>query len=193
MKDVSLSKNFKLSEFTKSDVTDYALALLKLLASQLQIVRNRLQSYAVDKKKPVSISVHSGVRSEEDYKRLIKNGYNPSKTSDHFCGYQLLSKPTLGAADIKVNNCSLSLQEIANMLIEMNDKGELDAGQIIFEYNPKTKSSWIHFGNDWWRIFDANFIFDNNLFKSRKKYLMSLDNGKTYQTFNLNKINKALG
>jgi len=193
MKDVSLSKNFKLSEFTKNDVTDYALALLKLLASQLQIVRNRLQSYAVDKKKPVSISVHSGVRSEEDYKRLIKNGYNPSKTSDHFCGYQLLSKPTLGAADIKVNNCSLSLQEIANMLIEMNDKGELDAGQIIFEYNPKTKSSWIHFGNDWWRIFDANFIFDNNLFKSRKKYLMSLDNGKTYQTFNLNKINKALG
>lgn len=193
MKDVSLSKNFKLSEFTKSDVTDYALALLKLLASQLQIVRNRLQSYAVDKKKPVSISIHSGVRSEEDYKRLIKNGYNPSKTSDHFCGYQLLSKPTLGAADIKVNNCSLSLQEIANMLIEMNDKGELDAGQIIFEYNPKTKSSWIHFGNDWWRIFDANFIFDNNLFKSRKKYLMSLDNGKTYQTFNLNKINKALG
>lgn len=193
MKDVSLSKNFKLSEFTKNDVTDYALALLKLLASQLQIVRNRLQSYAVDKKKPVSISIHSGVRSEEDYKRLIKNGYNPSKTSDHFCGYQLLSKPTLGAADIKVNNCSLSLQEIANMLIEMNDKGELDAGQIIFEYNPKTKSSWIHFGNDWWRIFDANFIFDNNLFKSRKKYLMSLDNGKTYQTFNLNKINKALG
>lgn len=193
MKDVSLSKNFKLSEFTKSDVTDYALALLKLLASQLQIVRNKLQSYAIDKKKPVSISIHSGVRSEEDYKRLIKNGYNPSKTSDHFCGYQLLSKPTLGAADIKVNNCSLTLQEIANMLIEMNDKGELDAGQIIFEYNPKTKSSWIHFGNDWWRIFDANFIFDNNLFKSRKKYLMSLDNGKTYQTFNLNKINKALG
>lgn len=193
MKDVSLSKNFKLSEFTKSDVTDYALALLKLLASQLQIVRNKLQSYAVDKKKPVSISIHSGVRSEEDYKRLIKNGYNPSKTSDHFCGYQLLSKPTLGAADIKVNNCSLTLQEIANMLIEMNDKGELDAGQIIFEYNPKTKSSWIHFGNDWWRIFDANFIFDNSLFKSRKKYLMSLDNGKTYQTFNLNKINKALG
>ena len=78
-------------------------------------------------------------------------------------------------------------------MIEMNDKGELDAGQIIFEYNPKTKSSWIHFGNDWWRVFDANFIFDNNLFKSRKKYLMSLDNGKTYQTFNLNKINKALG
>lgn len=193
MKDVSLSKNFKLSEFTKNDVTDYALALLKLLASQLQIVRNKLQSYAVDKKKPVSISIHSGVRSEEDYKRLVKNGYNPSKTSDHFCGYQLLSKPTLGAADIKVNNCSLTLQEIANMLIEMNDKGELDAGQIIFEYNPKTKSSWIHFGNDWWRIFDANFIFDNNLFKSRKKYLMSLDNGKTYQTFNLNKINKALG
>lgn len=193
MKDVSLSKNFKLSEFTKNDVTDYALALLKLLASQLQIVRNKLQSYAVDKKKSVSISINSGVRSEEDYQRLIKNGYNPSKTSDHFCGYQLSSNPTLGAADIRINNCSLSLQEIANMLIEMNEKGELDIGQIIFEYNPKTKSSWIHIGNDWWRIFDADFISNNNLFKSRKKYLMSLDNGKTYQTFNLKNINKALG
>ena len=193
MKDVSLSKNFKLSEFVKTDVTDYTLALLKLLASQLQIVRNKLQDYAVDKKKAVSISINSGVRTEEDYKRLIKNGYNPSKTSDHFCGYQLLSKPTLGAADIKVSNCSLKLQEIANMMIEMNKTGDLDVGQVIFEYNPKTKSSWIHVGNDWWRIFEASFIADNKLFETRKKYLMSLDNGKTYQTFNLDKINKAVG
>jgi hypothetical protein len=192
MKDVSLSKNFKLSEFTKNDVTDYTLSLLKLLASQLQVVRNKLQDYAVDKKKAVSISVNSGVRTEEDYKRLIKNGYNPSKTSDHFCGYQLSSKPTLGAADIKVFNCSLKLQEIANMMIEMNKTGDLVVGQIIFEYNPKTKSSWIHVGNDWKHIFEASFIADNKLFKTRKKYLMSLDNGKTYQTFNLNKINKAL-
>lgn len=193
MKDVSLSKNFKLSEFVKTDVTDYTLALLKLLASQLQVVRNKLQDYAVDKKKAVSISINSGIRTEEDCKRLIKNGYNPSKTSDHFCGYQLLSKPTLGAADIKVYNCSLKLQEIANMMIEMNKTGDLDVGQVIFEYNPKTKSSWIHVGNDWWRIFEASFIADNKLFETRKKYLMSLDNGKTYQTFNLDKINKALG
>lgn len=193
MKDVSLSKNFKLSEFVKTDVSDYTLALLKLLASQLQIVRNKLQAYAIDKKKSVSISINSGVRTDEDYKRLVKNGYNPSKTSDHFCGYQLMSKPTLGAADIKVSNCSLKLQEIANILIEMNQKGELDVGQIIFEYNPKTKSSWIHIGNDWWCIFEAHFIADNKLFATRKKYLMSLDNGKTYQTFNLEKINKTLG
>lgn len=193
MKNVSLSKNFKLSEFVNHDVTDYALALLKLLASQLQIVRNKLQDYAVDKRKAVTININSGVRTEEDYKRLIKNGYNPSKTSDHFCGYQLLSKPTLGAADIKVTNCSLSLQEIANMMIEMNKKGELSVGQVIFEYNPKTKSSWIHVGNDWWNIFETSFIADNNLFSTRKKFLMSLDNGKTYQTFNLAKINKALG
>lgn len=193
MKDVSLSKNFKLSEFVKTDVSEYTLALLKLLASQLQIVRNKLQAYAVDKKKAVSISINSGVRTDEDYKRLVKSGYNPSKTSDHFCGYQLLSKPTLGAADIKVSNCSLKLQEIANILIEMNQKGELDVGQIIFEYNPKTKSSWIHIGNDWWCIFEAHFIADNKLFETRKKYLMSLDNGKTYQNFNLAKINKTLG
>ena len=77
-------------------------------------------------------------------------------------------------------------------MIEMNKTGDLDVGQVIFEYNPKTKSSWIHVGNDWWRIFEASFVADNKLFETRKKYLMSLDNGKTYQTFNLDKINKAL-
>lgn len=193
MKDVSLSKNFKLSEFTKTEVSEYSLALLKLLASQLQIIRNRLQEFAVDKKKPVSIAITSGVRTEADYTRLVKTGYNPSKTSDHFCGYQLMAKPTLGAADIKVSNCSLNLQKIAHFLIEMNKKGELDVGQIIFEYNPKTGAQWIHIGNDWWCIYNSSFIADNKLFETRKKYLMSLDNGKTYQAFNLAKINKILG
>ena len=40
-------------------------------------------------------------------------------------------------------------------------------------------------------IFASTFLqdfYDIN----RKKYLMSLDNGKTYKTFNLDKINKAL-
>ena len=107
MTNTKLSKNFSLSEFTKSDVTPYTLALLKQLAAQLQIIRNVLQDYAVDKKKAVTISINSGVRTQADYDRLIKNGYNPSKTSDHFAGLQILSTPTLGAADIKVSNCSL--------------------------------------------------------------------------------------
>lgn len=191
MKDINLSKNFKLSEFTSVDQSDYSIALLKLLASQLQIVRNNLQEYAKDRKKQVSISISSGVRTHADYDRLKKSGYNPSETSDHFCGLQLKCKPTLGAADITVSNCSLSLHDIASMIIYWNIEGYVNFGQIIFEYNPKTKSAWIHVGNDWNSIFASTFLkdfYDIN----RKKYLMSLDNGKTYKTFNLETINKTL-
>lgn len=191
MKDINLSKNFKLSEFTSVDQSDYSIALLKLLASQLQIVRNNLQEYAKDRKKQVSISISSGVRTQADYDRLKKSGYNPSETSDHFCGLQLKCKPTLGAADITVSNCSLSLHEIASMIIYWNIEGYVNFGQIIFEYNPKTKFAWIHVGNDWNSIFASTFLkdfYDIN----RKKYLMSLDNGKTYKTFNLETINKTL-
>lgn len=191
MKDINLSKNFKLSEFTSVDQSDYSIALLKLLASQLQIVRNNLQEYAKDRKKQVSISISSGVRTQADYDRLKKSGYNPSETSDHFCGLQLKCKPTLGAADITVSNCSLSLHDIASMIIYWNIEGYVNFGQIIFEYNPKTKSAWIHVGNDWNSIFASTFLKDfYNI--NRKKYLMSLDNGKTYKTFNLETINKTL-
>lgn len=191
MKDINLSKNFKLSEFTSVDQSDYSIALLKLLASQLQIVRNNLQEYAKDRKKQVSISISSGVRTQADYDRLKKSGYNPSETSDHFCGLQLKCKPTLGAADITVSNCSLSLHDIASMIIYWNIEGYVNFGQIIFEYNPKTKFAWIHVGNDWNSIFASTFLkdfYDIN----RKKYLMSLDNGKTYKTFNLETISKTL-
>lgn len=189
MKNIKLSKNFSLSEFTKSDQSDYTISLLKLLASQLQIVRNFLQEYAINKNKAVSIIINSGVRTQADYDRLVKTGYNPSKTSDHFCGLQLCNKPTLGAADISVSNCKLSLYEIANKIIQLEKDSKVHFGQIIFEYNPKTKSSWIHLGNDWNLIFDSTFLQD--FYKiNRKKYLMSLDNGKTYKSFNLTTIKK---
>ena len=187
MTNTKLSTNFSLSEFTKSDVTEYTLALLKLLALQLQSIRNALQEYTVDKSKAVTIVITSGVRTQEDYDRLVKKGYNPSKTSDHFCGLQQLSKPTLGAADIKVTNCKLPLYEVADLIMKMNVEGKIDVGQVIYEFNPKTKNDWIHIGNDWNKIFDANFLkFFCNI--SRKKFLMSLDNGKTYLDFNKSMI-----
>lgn len=192
MTNTKLSKNFSLSEFATSDVTPYTLALLKLLASQLQIIRNALQEYAVDTKKAVSITINSGVRTQADYDRLVKSGYNPSKTSDHFCGLQLLCSPTLGAADIKISNCKLKLYEVAEKIMKMNDDGKIDVGQVIYEYNPKTKSDWIHIGNDWNSIFNADFLKD--FYKvTRKKFLMSLDNGKTYSNFNKSTIKKTVG
>lgn len=174
MTNKKLSKNFSLSEFTKSDVTDYQLSLLKILAEEMQKVRDRLQEYKSGKK-AVSITVCSGVRTQADYERIKKNGSNPSKTSDHFCGLQLLCKPTMGAADIHVNNCSLSLLEVAKLIKKMDEDGECHFGQVIYEENPKTKSAWIHLGNDWKQI------FTDRVTVSRKKYLMSTDNGVTFK------------
>ncbi|MBR6647147.1 MAG: hypothetical protein IKL09_06505, partial [Clostridia bacterium] len=98
MTDKKLTENFKLSEFISTDPTDYQLQLLQILADNLQLVRTFLQEFVQAGKKSVSITITSGVRTQADYERLVKNGYNPSKTSDHFCGYQLTAKPTLGAA-----------------------------------------------------------------------------------------------
>ena len=178
MTDKKLTENFSLSEFIKTDPTDYQLQLLQLLADNLQLVRNFLQEFTLPKKK-LSISINSGVRTQADYERLIKNGYNPSKTSDHFCGLQVAAKPTLGAADIVVKNCSLSLKEIAAKIIQWDKDGLVHFGQVIYEKNPKTGSEWIHLGND------PKEIFNHNIEVSREKYLMSLDNGKTYKKFKL--------
>lgn len=182
MTDVKLTTNFKLSEFTKTDLTPYQIALVQLLAENLQKVRDFLQQFKKDPKKNVCIGISSGVRTQSDYDRLVKKGHNPSKTSDHFCGLQLAGKPCIGAADIYVTNCTLKLKDIVAKLIVMDKLGEIDFGQIIYEYNPSTKAEWIHLGNDWEKVFNDRGIIDS-INKTRKKYLMSLDNGKTYKDF----------
>ena len=174
---MKLTSNFSLEEFIKTTPTDYQRYLLTLLAKNLQIVRDKLQPFALNKSKAVSISITSGVRTQDDYNRLIKQGYNPSKTSDHFCGIQLDGNPTLGAADIVVNNCSLSLKDCVKKIIEWNKTNQVNFGQVIYEYNPAIKKAWIHLGND------CSLIFKDCSFNKRKKYLMSLDNGKTYKDF----------
>jgi len=174
MTDKQLTPNFKLSEFIKTDPTPYQESLLQLLADNLQKVRDMLQQYAVEGKK-VSIGISSGVRTAEDYDRLKAKGYNPSKTSDHLCGLQLTAKPTLGAADIYVTNCKLSMKEIFTKIMYWDKTLQVHFGQVIYEYNPATKAEWIHLGNDW------NQIFHVGINVSRTKYMQSLDNGKSYQ------------
>ena len=174
---MKLTPNFSLEEFIKVTPTDYQRYLLTLLAKNLQIVRDKLQPFALNKSKAVSMSITSGVRTQDDYNRLVKQGYNPSKKSDHFCGVQLDGNVTLGAADVIVNNCSLSLKDCVKKIIEWDKTNQVNFGQVIYEYNPATKKDWIHLGNDW------NEVFKDSSFVSRKKYLMSLDNGKTYVDF----------
>lgn len=174
MKDVQLSKNFKLSEFSKGELTDYQVSLLRILAEELQVVRDKLQEFKTGTK-PVYIVITSGVRTKADYDRLVKKGYNPSKTSDHFCGYQVEGTPTLGAADIQVYNCSMKTKQIALYIKELVLGYDVNFGQVIYEKNPDTGDEWIHLGND------PELIFKNLVKVSRKKFLMSLDNGKTYK------------
>ncbi len=182
MKNIQLARNFKLSEFTKEDPNEYQLALLALLARNLQTVRDKLQQYAV-KGKSVGINITSGVRTAADYDRLKAKGYNPSRTSDHFCGLQLLAKPTVGAADLTFTNCSLTTRQIAARIVEWDKDNStgIDLGQVIYEYNPRTGANWVHVSNDWHKVFseDVAAAVDS----MRKKYLMSLDNGKTYVPF----------
>lgn len=178
-KDINLTDNFKLSEFCDpKKVTDYQVALLTLLAEELQLVRNMLQNYKSGDK-PVTIKITSGLRTKADIARLKKQGYNPSENSDHLCGFQPNGLPTLGAADIVVSNCAMSMKEIALLIKSEVEEERLSFGQVIYEKNPKTGNEWIHLGNDPVNI----FTFTSNISSviKRKPFLMSTDNGKTYK------------
>lgn len=179
MKDRKLTNNFKLSEFVnlKEELTDYQIALLTNLAEELEYVRERLQQFKSGMK-PVCMVVTSGVRTKADVARLKKQGYNPSENSDHLCGIQANGKPTLGAADIQFYNCSKTTKQISLMVKEMVINRDAYFGQVIYEKNPKTGAEWIHFSNDP----DQIFSYPISATVERKKFLMSLDNGKTYKT-----------
>lgn len=178
-KDIKLTENFMLSEFCDpKNVNDYQVELLTVLANELQRVRNLLQNRKSGTK-PVTIKITSGVRTKADITRLKKQGYNPSENSDHLCGLQPNGLPTLGAADITVSNCRLSMKEIALYIKDAVEHDLAFFGQVIYEKNPKTGNEWIHLGNDPELIFS----FATNIASAikRKKFLMSTDNGKTYR------------
>lgn len=184
MKDVKLTENFKLSEFIKSEPNYYQRSLISTLAGQLQLVRNELNkilTFRKDKAKPLTMTITSGVRTNEDYNRLVAKGYNPSKTSDHFCGVQIQGTPTLGAADVVFGNLGVTYEKLYSKLVELCDSYKFNFGQIILEHNPATKVYWIHFGNDPSLIFDFNI--SRQIKGYRVKYLVSKDNGKTYEKY----------
>ena len=57
----------------------------------------------------------------------------------------------------------------------MDMKGLINFGQIIYERG--SASGCIHFGNS------PKLVFQEGIYCPRTKYLMSLDNGKTYIPF----------
>ena len=184
-----ITKNFSFYEFRpkgKSKIwmppSAYQRRLIVNLAENLQIVRS-----AMPKKSYIQIT--SGVRSAEDYKRLVKAGYRPSKTSDHNCGnavplavnsrkykkYGPTYNFSTGAADCVSRGFLVgSLFILAKELVK---SGKCTFGQVIYEENPKTKAKWVHFS------VDPSFVFSKKTvaFINRIKFLQSLDGGKSYQ------------
>ena len=184
-----ITKNFSFYEFrpkgkpkTWLPTVDYQRRLIINLATNLQIVRSAMP-------KGSHIQITSGVRSADDYTRLIKSGYNPSKTSDHNYGnavsLAINSKkykkygPTynfsVGAADCVSHG--FRPYDLFLLAKEMTQVGSCSFGQIIYEENPRTRAQWVHFGGD------PSFVFSNNTidFIKRTKFLMSYDGGKSYQ------------
>ena len=171
-----LTKNFNLSEFTGTkNVTEYQISLLQILANNLQIARDSAQQFVKKGCISVVFKINNSVRYTDDVARLKAQGYNPSTTSDHFCGLQTICKPTIGAADVGILNASISLRELTAFFIDMDMKGLINFGQIIYEMG--SASGWIHFGNS------PKLVFQEGIYCPRTKYLMSLDNGKTYIPF----------
>lgn len=181
-----LTANFKLKEFTKSDVNDYQLIMLKVLAQQLEEVRTHFNinnNFKKDKSKAVSITITSGVRTQADYERLKSKGYNPSQNSDHFCGYQPGNKPTFGAADIIINNLSISLFDAFKEIAKFANSNAWHFGQVLYESNPKTKSEWIHLSNDPDWLFSSFYMQDYLRNCRNLKIGYSNDNGVTFKKY----------
>lgn len=176
-----IANHFKLGEFTKTEVTEYQANLIKVLAGQLEMVRYHLNmhpEFKRDKNKDISISISSGIRTLEDYDRLKAKGYNPSKTSDHFCG----NKPgTLGAADCSFSNLNIKLFDVFKFIARITNNGDVHFGQVLYESNPKTGSEWIHLSNDAQYLFKVPYLADS---VTRKlKYGYSKDNGVTFTKY----------
>lgn len=180
---MNLTKNFKLSEFGKeSGFSAYQMSLVLILAENLQKVRDFVNSLdlsiRVDKTKPIGMLITSGLRTQEDYNKLVAKGYNPSKTSDHYFGVSVNGFPTLGAADIQFTNFKGDYNKIYEQLV-FAESNKFEFGQIILEFNPQNKKYWIHFGNS------PKLIFSQCVYESvnRTKFLISKDNGKTYKPY----------
>lgn len=178
---LQLTPHFNLSEFVRPEhhqLSDYQIAMLKILASNLETVRGEIQIYREDPDSEVQMIVTSGVRTREDLDRLKSKGYNPSRTSDHLCGLSDGGKPTLGAADTVYKNCSLSVHDTAALIIDLDRGGFCSFGQIIYERNARG-SEWIHLSNDPRAIFTSEVASAVH----RTRYLMSVDNGSKYLPF----------
>ena len=187
---MELSKNFYLREFTKlpdSSITPIQRFLVKSLCEDvLQPIRDFLGC---------KCKVTSGIRTDKDRARLKAAGYGVSETSDHDYGDTVSltrrSKITrfgayysysVGAADLMpvcgAESAFWKLRQYFNPVTgEINLPAQVvKVGQLILE---KGNIYWLHISNPASLVYSEAFV---QKFLKKSPFLISLDNGRTYQS-----------
>ncbi len=178
---MKLSNNFSLWEFAPKGfpkdwkpTNPYQLFLIKLLATELQIVSDAINN------SPIKIT--SGVRTKYDYNRLKKAGYYPSPTSDHYCGTPVCGETrkakffegiypfATGAVDIQVPN--MKLDEVFNTIVKLQRSGKVSFGQIIYE------GGWIHISNSMDNVLRG--LREGGILNHSGDIMVSSNSGKSY-------------
>lgn len=102
---------------------------------------------------PGGLMLSSGARTGKSYDRLVAKGYNPSKTSDHFCGYNISNSTTsAGAGDFipVTGNAKTFFEWLIGHYDRKSGHLILDGvvvkvGQILLE---KGNTYWVHLSAD---------------------------------------------
>lgn len=153
------------------------------LLEEMVLLINELQEFL-----GVQIRVGSGLRSAEDVNRLIKQGYNPSRTSDHFYGISVQQKngsyyaDSVGAADLYIPGLAKLFLKIVDFYGKEPDATKRPH-QIIYETGKA--SDWLHIAN---RVSSAYAPALAPKMISKRPLLYSLDCGKSYSILDRKKV-----
>jgi hypothetical protein len=158
--------------------------MIRNLAKNIQIVIDRVGGH---------VTFSSGVREASDYNRLVKEGYNPSPKSDHFCGNIVPVDPiqqpdnykqfgpfymfAVGAADTIP---TIIINDFFNAAVNLNKIGITNFGQVIHEKDPVKKTEWVHLSNNKSTFFSKDIC---NI-DPKSPYLYTIDGGKSYNVYN---------
>lgn len=192
---INLSEHFSLDELADVDHHEIFPVQWFMLQNICVSILEPLRSFACSiYNREISFRITSGLRSSSDRERLIKEGYNPSENSDHDYGQvvKLVSDKkkalfgpyyyySVGAVDfmpscgaeLLFNACKPYFNKSENS-IDLPTGGRVRVGQFILE---KGNQFWIHVSNPPKLFFGAPIL---GAIK-RNCFLMSMDNGKTYQ------------
>lgn len=179
---------FKKSEFMglPAILSYYQKFLYDHLLYTLNVIRQEVGS-------PMIIT--SCGRDMGKFNSMIRRGYFPSPTSDHFWGLPVpCSKAkhkkiygknftmSVGAVDFITPRASMF--QVFKLAIKLSMGQMIRTGQLIFESRTKpTPAQWIHLSNPRDLVFDPDFL--NKIGAVKSPLLFTKDGGKNYHIFKL--------